>query len=232
MARPDGASDTPHYHNHRARLRQRFMRDQGASMEDYELLELVLTQLIPRRDVKPLAKSLLDRFGSFAAVIAAPPETLQAVPQLGQATVVGLKVVQAAALRLTRQEVMNSNVIGSWDKLIGYCNAVLAREPVEQVRVLLLDRKNKLIADELQHQGTVDQTPLYPREVVKRALDRGASAIILVHNHPSGDPTPSQQDIDSTRELKEATTRLGIALHDHVIIGRSDYFSFRATGLL
>ncbi len=232
MARTDGAKDAPHYHNHRARLRQRFMRDQGASMEDYELLELVLTQLIPRRDVKPLSKALVNRFGSFAAVIAAPPEALRAMPDVGETTVVGLKVVQAAALRLARQEVLNSHVISSWDKLIGYCNAVLARETVEQVRVLLLDRKNKLIADELQHRGTVDQTPLYPREVVKRALDRGASAIILVHNHPSGDPTPSQQDIDSTRELKEATTRLGIALHDHVIIGRSDYFSFRATGLL
>ena len=148
MARPGRRESPTHYHNHRARLRQRFMRDQGASMEDYELLELVLTQLIPRRDVKPLAKALVDRFGeSFAAVIAAPPEALQAVPALGAATVVGLKVVQAAALRLTRQEVLNSHVIRSWDKLIGYCNAVLARETVEQVRLLLLDRKNKLIAD-------------------------------------------------------------------------------------
>ena len=141
-------------------------------------------------------------------------------------------MIQAAALRLARQEVLDSDVINSWDRLIAYCNAVLARETVEQVRLLLLDRKNKLIADEIQHRGTVDQTALYPREVVKRALDRGASAIILVHNHPSGDPTPSQADIATTREVHEATSRLGITLHDHVIIGRSDYFSFRAMGLL
>jgi len=222
----------PHYHQHRDRLRRRFMHDLGESMEDYELLELVLTQLIPRRDVKPLAKELVARFGGFAAVIAAPPEALTKVKGLSERSVIGLKVIQSAALRLSRQEVLNCDVINSWDRLIAYCNAVLARETVEQVRLLLLDRKNKLIADEVQHRGTVDQTALYPREVVKRALDRGASAIILVHNHPSGDPTPSQADIATTREVYEATSRLGITLHDHVIIGRSDYFSFRAMGLL
>ena len=223
---------TPHHHGHRQRLRKRFMDTGGEGMPDYELLELLLALSIPRRDVKPLAKTLISRFDGFAGVIAADPNQLAAVKGMGEASVAGLKVVQAAAVRLLQQRVLGQNAINSWDRLIEYCTAAMAHERVEQLRLLFLDRKNVLIADEVQQQGTVDHTPLYTREVVKRALELGATALIIVHNHPSGDATPSDGDIAMTREVQEALEKIGITLHDHLVIGRNGHESFRARGLL
>lgn len=202
------------------------------ALPDYELLELALFAAIPRRDVKPLAKTLIARFGSFADVIAAAPERLMEVDGIGEATVTALKVIQAAALRLSRSQVLNRPALSSWAALIDYCTAAMAREANEEFRILFLDRKNVLIADEVQARGTVDHTPVYPREIVKRALELGASAFILVHNHPSGDPTPSQADIAMTREIANAAKALKIALHDHLVIGRKGHVSFKAMGLL
>lgn len=202
------------------------------ALPDYELLELALFAAIPRRDVKPLAKTLIARFGSFADVIAAAPERLMEVDGIGEATVTALKVIQAAALRLSRSQVLNRPALSSWAALIDYCTAAMAREANEEFRILFLDRKNVLIADEVQARGTVDHTPVYPREIVKRVLELGASAFILVHNHPSGDPTPSQADIAMTREIANAAKALKIALHDHLVIGRKGHVSFKAMGLL
>jgi DNA repair protein RadC len=225
-------SEKPHYLGHRQRLRERFLKGGPDALADHELLELVLFLARPRRDVKPLAKRLLKHFGSFAGVVSAEPDALRDVSGLGESGLAALKAVQAAAQRLAREEVAERPVIGSWDKLLGYCRATMAREQVEQFRLLFLDRKNRLIADELQQTGTVDHTPVYPREVVKRALALGASAIIMVHNHPSGDPTPSKGDIEMTREVAGACEKLGIALHDHVIIARSGHASLKAMGLI
>ncbi len=224
--------DKPHYLGHRQRLRDRFMATSGDGMPDYEILELLLSQAIPRADVKPIAKALLERFGSLGEVLSPAPEKLCTVKGIGEAAAVALKVVQAAGLRLSRQQIMNKNAIGSWDQLLDYCKAAMGYEKIEQLRVLFLDRKNILIADEVQQTGTVDHTPLYPREVVKRALDLNASAIILVHNHPSGDPAPSRGDIDMTKEVQDAAGKLGITLHDHVVIGKNKHVSFRSQGLL
>ncbi len=224
--------EKPHYLGHRQRLRDRFMATGGDGMPDYEILELLLSQAIPRADVKPIAKSLLIRFGSLGEVLSAAPEKLGEVKGIGEAAAVALKVVQAAGLRLSRQQIMNTDAIGSWDQLLDYCKAAMGYEKVEQLRVLFLDRKNILIADEVQQQGTVDHTPLYPRQVVKRALELNASALILVHNHPSGDPTPSRGDIDMTKRVQEAAEKLGITLHDHIVIGKSNHASFRSMGLL
>jgi DNA repair protein RadC len=226
------SKEPPHYHGHRQRLRERFLATGGDGMPDYELLELLLAQAIPRRDVKPLAKALLARFGDFSGVIAAESQQLGSVPGMGDASVAALKVVQVGAVRLLRQRVVQRNVIDSWDRLVDYCTAAMAHEKVEQLRLLFLDRKNVLIADEVQQQGTVDHTPLYTREVVKRALELGASALIVVHNHPSGDPTPSQGDIKMTREVRDALEKIGVTLHDHLVIGRNGHESFRAKGLL
>jgi DNA repair protein RadC len=226
------AAKKPHYHGHRQRLRERFRATGGDGMPDYELLELLLALAIPRRDVKPLAKALLDRFGSFAGVISADTERLEAVSGMGERSAVTLKSVRAAAVRLLQQEVMGRDAITSWDRLVDYCRAAMAHETVEQLRLLFLDRKNVLIADEVQQRGTVDHTPLYIREVAKRALELGASALVVVHNHPSGDPTPSRGDIDMTNELKDALEKIGITLHDHVIVGRKGHQSFRSQGLL
>ncbi|WP_316979771.1 RadC family protein [Shumkonia mesophila] len=225
-------AETPHHVGHRGRLRQRLMAAGPDAMPDYELLELVLFSAQPRRDMKPLAKTLLARFGSFAGVIAAPPALLAEVEGVGDGVIATFKVVQAAALRLARDEVMARPVIGSWTKLLAYCRASMAHEANEHFRVLFLNRRNELIADEVQQRGTVDHTPVYPREVVKRALELGATAVIMVHNHPSGDPTPSAADIAMTREVKEAGEKLGIQLHDHVIIGRRGHNSFKTLGLL
>ncbi len=208
------------------------MRDAGASLPDYEMLELVLFLAKPRAEVKPLAKALITRFGSFADVISADAKELVAVKGVGENTAVALKTIRAAAIRLAREQVMNQPVISSWQKLLDYCRASLAFAKTEEFRVLFLDRKNVLIADEMQQTGTVDHTPVYPREVVKRALDLGASAIIMVHNHPSGDPTPSKGDIEMTKEVREACEKLGISLHDHLIIGKSGHASFKSLGLL
>ena len=225
-------STKPHYLGHRQRLKDRFMRDAGASLHDYEMLELVLFLAKPRAEVKPLAKTLIARFGSFADVITADAKELVAVKGVGENTAVALKTIQAAAIRLAREQVMNQPVISSWQKLLDYCRASLAFAKTEEFRLLFLDRKNVLIADEMQQTGTVDHTPVYPREVVKRALDLGASAIIMVHNHPSGDPTPSKGDIEMTKEVREACEKLGISLHDHLIIGKRGHASFKSLGLL
>ena len=225
-------STKPHYLGHRQRLKERFMRDAGASLHDYEMLELVLFLAKPRAEVKPLAKTLIARFGSFADVITADAKELVAVKGVGENTAVALKTIQAAAIRLAREQVMNKPVISSWQKLLDYCRASMAFAKTEEFRVMFLDRKNVLIADEIQQTGTVDHTPVYPREVVKRALDLAASAISMVHNHPSGDPTPSKGDVEMTKEVREACEKLGISLHDHLIIGKSGHASFKSLGLL
>jgi len=229
---PEAAAKKPHYHGHRERLRKRFLEGGPAAVADYELLELVLFQALPRGDVKPLAKELLARFGGFAGVIAAEPEELRRVDGVGEAVVAALKTVQAAALKMSLDELIERPVIGSWAKLLDYCKAGMAHKKTEQFRILFLDRRNALIADEVQQSGTVDHTPVYPREVVKRALELGASAIIMVHNHPSGDPTPSRDDIEMTKEVEKAAAALGVALHDHVIVGRKGHASLRSLGLI
>ena len=218
--------------DHRARLRARFMSGGADAMPDYELLELILFRSIPRKDVKPLARALLDQFGDFNRVISASPERLSKMSGIGDAVICDLKVVQAAAQRMARAKVMQRQVISGWDALLDYCHTAMAHRETEQFRVLYLDRKNVLIADEEQAQGTVDHVPVYPREVAKRALELNASAIILVHNHPSGDPTPSQSDIAMTRKIDTALAALSITLHDHLIIGASTELSFRSEGLL
>jgi DNA repair protein RadC len=226
---PTGPAE-PHYHGHRERLRARFR--QGADpLPDYELVELLLFAAIPRVDVKPLAKKLIDRFGNFAGVVSAPREVLLGAG-LKDNAIDMLKVVRESAVRLARQEVIDRPVLSSWQKVLDYCRARLAHEPTERFHLLFLDRKNVLIADEEQQRGTVDHTPVYPREVVKRALDLGASAIILVHNHPSGDPTPSKADIAMTREVAKAAETLGLTVHDHIVIGRAGHASFKGLGLL
>lgn len=232
---PDAAPDsgkTPHFHGHRQRLKDRFLKTGGDQLADYELLELLLFQALPRRDVKPLAKDLLDRFGSFAGVATAEASLIRQVPGAGDAVVVALKTVAAAAQRLARDELAAAPVLSNWDKLLKYCRTAMSREGREQFRVLYLNRKNVLIKDEVQWRGTIDHTPLYPREVVKRALELQAAALIMVHNHPSGDPTPSQADIDMTRQVAEAAQSMGIVLHDHLIIAKSGHTSFRDMGYL
>jgi DNA repair protein RadC len=217
---------------HRQRLKDRFASSGPESLPDYELLELILFSAIPRRDTKPTAKQLLDRFGSFAEVINAPPERLREVKGVGDAAIMQLKLVRAGALRLMRGGIMHQPVLGSWAAVLEYCQAAMGFEAREQFRILFLDKKNRLIADEVQQQGTVDHTPVYIREVVKRALELSASAIVLVHNHPSGDPTPSRADIDMTRQIADAAKPLGVIIHDHIIVGRQGHASFKALKLL
>jgi DNA repair protein RadC len=224
--------EKPDYLGHRERLRDRFLNGGDGSLQDYELLELLLTQAQKRIDTKPIAKALIKRFGSFAGVMAAAPEQLQEVAGVGPAAAVIIKVVQACALRIAQQDVSEREVIGSWKKLLDYLRMAMAEQKTEQFRLLFLDNKNALIADEEQQRGTVNHTPVYPREVVKRALELGASAIILVHNHPSGDPTPSQDDIAMTKEVAAAADKLGISVHDHIIIGRKGHASLRSLGHL
>jgi DNA repair protein RadC len=228
----DFAGAVPHFFGHRQRLRQRLIAAGSEALPDYELLEVLLFAGNPRGDTKPLAKDLLDRFGSFAEVLSADADDLLSVPGLGEAGVAALKSVREAALRLTQAELRDRPVIGSWDKLIDYCTAAIAYGKVEEFHLLFLDRKNMLIAHERQQRGTVDHTPVYPREVVKRALHLGASALILVHNHPSGDPTPSKADVAMTRDIIRAATPLGVAVHDHLIIGHGRHASLRDLGLL
>jgi DNA repair protein RadC len=218
--------------DHRQRLRDRFMQGGAAAMPDYELLELVLFRSIPRRDVKPLARALLEAFGDFNRVLSAPPDRLARIKGVGDAVVTDLKILEAAAHRMARSKVLKTHVISSWDAILDYCHTTMAHRETEQFRVLYLDRKNTLIADEEQARGTVDHVPVYPREVAKRALELNASALILVHNHPSGDPTPSQADIDMTMQIQTACMALGLTLHDHLIIGKSRELSFRAQGYL
>ena len=222
---------SPHA-GHRTRLRTRFLKGGADAMPDYELLELLLFAAVPRRDTKPLAKALIARFGSFAEVIAARPERLMEVEGVGEAVINQLKITEAAAQRLAKGKVIGRPALSSWAALLDYCMAAMARSQQEEFRVLFLDRKNVLVADELQSKGTVDHAPVYPREIVKRALEHGASALILVHNHPSGDPTPSRADIDMTREIATAAKALKITVHDHLVIGRGGHASFKALGLL
>ncbi len=232
MALLEDAASPHAAEGHRARLRARLLTAGPEALADHEMMELVLFLALPRRDTKPVARALIQRFGSFAAAIAAPLNELRAVEGMGDAGAAALKTVQAAALRLVRAEVADRPVLANWDRLMDYLSAVMARERVEHVRVLFLDGRNRLLADEAQARGTVNHTPVYPREVVKRALELHATAIILVHNHPSGDPTPSRADIEMTREIKTAATALAIVLHDHVIIGNGKWLSFRREGLL
>jgi DNA repair protein RadC len=229
---PAPADKAAHYHGHRRRLRQRFLAAGSEAISDYEMLELILFRAIPQRDVKPLAKELLATFGSFSEVIAAPVERLNEVDGLGEAAIAELKIVQAAANRLVRGEVKARQVLSSWSNVLDYCRAAMAFESKEHFRILFLDKGNHLIADEQHQTGTVDHTPVYPREVVKRALELSATAVILVHNHPSGDPTPSRADIDMTRAIVEVARPLGILVHDHLIVGKDGHASLKALKLM
>jgi DNA repair protein RadC len=231
LARPDEA-DAPHFHGHRERLKARF-RDKGAdALADYEILELLLFQVVPRRDTKPLAKALLQRFGSFAEVIAAPEKRLREVDGVGDSIVHHFKLVKASVELFERNKVAARTSLDSWKSVIDYVKAAMAHETVEQFRILFLNKRNQLIADEVQQRGTVDHTPVYPREIVKRALELSATAIILVHNHPSGDPTPSNADIQMTKQVVDIAKPLGILVHDHIIVGRAGHASFRGLRLI
>jgi DNA repair protein RadC len=226
------SDDLPHYHGHRDRLRARFMEVGGDTLPDYELLELVVFRSIPCRDVKPIAKELLKRFGTFAEVLGASPARLMEVDGIGESVVTDLKIVEASARRLAKGEVAKRPVLSSWGSVLDYCRTAMAFMDKEQLRLLFLDKRNALIADEVQQSGTVDYTPVYPREVVKRALELSASALILVHNHPSGDPTPSSADVKMTREIIEMAKPLGITIHDHIIVGREGHASLKGLRLI
>jgi DNA repair protein RadC len=223
----------PHYVGHRSRLRERYLRDGAESFSDAELLEILLHIVIPQRDTKELAKALLARFGSFSGVLAAPHDQLRHFKGLGDITASHLKVVQGAAQRFAKDRIDREQpILGSWSALIDYCRAAMAYENVEQFRILFLDKKNRLIADEVQQTGTVDHTPVYPREVIKRSLELSATALILVHNHPSGDPSPSAADVQMTRAICDVAQPLGITVHDHIIIGRAGHASLRGLKLI
>ncbi len=226
------ADETPHYHGHRQRLRGRFLAHGAEGFADYELLELLLFWAIPRQDTKPLAKALIRAFGSYAGVLHADAAALAAVPGMGEASAALLKLVDASIDRTLRQEILHREVLSSWDRLLAYCGKVMGQDSIESVRLLFLDSRNALIADEVQQTGTVNHAPLYPREVVRRGLELGAAAFIIVHNHPSGDPTPSRADIDTTREIAKAAAPLGLNLHDHLIIGAGGrHASLKSLGL-
>jgi DNA repair protein RadC len=227
------ASSPPDHAGHRRRVRERFLKLGGDALEDYELLELVLQLALPRRDTKQMAKTLLKEFGSFSAVFTANPTRLAKVKGLGETSIAHLKVIQAVAARFGRDRLDGEKpILSSWTQLLDYCRAQMAYNDIEQFRVLFLDKKNRLIADEVQQQGTVDHTPVYPREVIKRALELSATALIMVHNHPSGDPSPSAADVRMTREIADISQPLGITLHDHIIVGRSGHASLRALKLI
>jgi DNA repair protein RadC len=222
----------PHYHGHRERLRARFREAGAEAVSDYELLELVLFRAIPQRDIKPLAKALIAKFGSFAEVVAAPAARLREVKGVGGSAITEIKIIHAAAGRLARGQVQKRPVLSSWSSVLDYCRTAMAFEDKEQFRLLFLDKRNQLIADEVQQTGTVDHTPVYPREVVTRALELSATAIILVHNHPSGDPTPSRADIQMTQSIIEVAKPLGIAIHDHIIVGKEGHASLKGLKLI
>ncbi len=227
----EAAEPEPHHLGHRDRLRHRARAGGLEALPDYELLELFLYRSIPRADVKPLAKALLARFGGLNAVLCAPMGDLRQVAGVGEQAALDLKLMQEAALRLGRETLARRTVISSWSALLAYVRTALAHEPREQFRVLFLDRKNQLIADEKLGSGTVDHAPVYPREVARRALELSACALILVHNHPSGDPAPSAADVDMTRQIVAALRPLNIAVHDHLVVGRDGVASFKALGL-
>lgn len=222
----------PHYLGHRDRLRARFREMGSDGLADYEILELILFRSLPRRDTKPIAKDLLQRFGSLSAILGAPEARLTEVSGIGEGVASELKLFQALAMRLGKEELQKKPLLSSWSSVLEYCRTAMAYEEREQFRILFLDKKNKLIADEVQQRGTVDHTPVYPREVVKRALELSATAIILVHNHPSGDPTPSRADIEMTNTIVEITKPLNIIVHDHLIVGKNGHASFRGLKLI
>ena len=218
---------------HRDRVRERFNKVGGEAFSDVELLEAVLHIVVPRKDTKDLAKLLLRRFGSFSAVLSAPRAHLDEFEGLGDATITSLKVIQSAALRFAHDQVDRKQpILSSWTELIDYCRAAMAFEDIEQFRILFLDKKNRLIADEVQQRGTVDHTPVYPREVIKRTLELSATALILVHNHPSGDPSPSTADVQMTKQIIEVAKPLGVTVHDHIIIGKSGHASMKGLRLI
>lgn len=224
--------DTLHFLGHRQRLRERFLKPGGDQLPDYELLELILFSAKPRGDVKPLAKRLLKQFGSFDAVIHADPSELKKIDEVGDAVIASLRVVQVATQRLLKSEVSDRPVIQSWSALMDYCRLAMGKNKVEQFRVLFLNHRHILIADEVLQQGTIDHTPVYPREIIKRALELHAAALILLHNHPSGDPTPSKADIDMTENIVTAARAVNMTVHDHVIVSESGTYSFKSYGLL
>lgn len=227
-----GGEDKPHYLAHRDRQRAKFAASGGDSFADYELLELFLFNSIPRRDVKPVAKELLKTFGNLGEVCAAPLHRLTEIKGIGEKTALDLKLLHAASVRMGRESVLGRPVLSSWTALLDYCRSAMQFEPVEQFRVLFLDRKNRLIADEVLGRGTIDRAPVYPREIIKRALALESTAIILAHNHPSGDPTPSQSDITMTNEVIASAKAMGVVVHDHLIIGRENVVSFKTLGLM
>jgi DNA repair protein RadC len=230
---PDEPStETPHYHGHRMRLRERFRSAGADALSDYELLEMVLFRALPRGDVKPLAKSLIKKFGSFAEVVHAPATRLREIDGVGEATITELKLIAAAANRVAKGQLQQRTMLSSWNEVIDYCRTSMAFADKEQFRILFLDKRNQLISDEVQQVGTVDHTPVYPREVIKRALELSATAIILVHNHPSGDPTPSSADIHMTKAIIDIAKPLGIAVHDHIIVGKNGHASMKGLKLI
>jgi DNA repair protein RadC len=229
---PDQPAETPHYHGHRERLRERFYGAGPEALSDYELLEMALFPALPRRDTKPLAKALLKTFGSFAEVIHAPVARLREVEGIGEASINQIKLLAAAASRVAKGEIKRKIALSSWNDVIEYCRSGMAFADKEQFRLLFLDKRNQLIADEIQQTGTVDHTPVYPREVIKRALELSATALILVHNHPSGDPTPSQADIQMTKAIVQIATPLGISVHDHIIVGKNGHASLKGLKLI
>jgi DNA repair protein RadC len=227
-----GSPETPHYHGHRARLRERFRSAGANALSDYELLEMVLFRALPRGDVKPLAKTLIKTFGSFAEAVHAPEARLREIDGLGEATITELKLIAATASRVAKGQVKARTMLSSWNDVIDYCRTSMAFADKEQFRILFLDKRNQLIADEIQQTGTVDHTPVYPREVIKRALELSATAILLVHNHPSGDPSPSQADVQMTKAIIEIAKPLGIAVHDHIIVGKGGHASLKGLRLI
>jgi DNA repair protein RadC len=226
------SSDKPHYHGHRERLRERFHGAGADALSDYELLEMALFAALPRRDTKPLAKSLLKKFGSFAEVVHAPETLLREIDGIGDAAITQLKLIAAGADRIARGAIKQSVALSSWNDVVSYCRSSMAFADKEQFRILFLDKRNQLIADEVQQTGTVDHTPVYPREVIKRALELSATALILVHNHPSGDPSPSQADIQMTKSIISIAAPLGISVHDHIIVGKSGHASLKGMKLI
>jgi DNA repair protein RadC len=217
---------------HRSRLRKRLLNNGAEALHDYEIIEYLLALAIPRRDTKPLAKQLLAHYGGFSALITADPQNIIRQPGMGETSTAALKIIQAAALRLLREPVRKQPILASWQSLLDYLRADMAHLTIERVRVLYLNGKNQLIRDDIASEGSLDQTAIYTREIIRRAIDLGAAAIILVHNHPSGDSAPSRQDINMTREIAEAGKRLGISVHDHIIVGKDGFSSMRSAGLL
>ena len=222
----------PDHSGHRARLRKRLAEQGGDGLLDHELIEYLLALAIPRRDTKPLAKALLAEFGGIGGLLSADGEALARVPGMGETSIAAIKIAHAAALRLLHAEVKERPVLGNWQALLDYLRADMAHHAIERVRVLHLNTRNMLIRDELMSEGSIDEAAFYVREVIRRAIDLGSAAVILVHNHPSGDPTPSRADIEVTRNMAEAGKRMGIAVHDHIIMGTSGHSSLRALGLM